>query len=94
MENKLNKKTAFKMSDEEIARWLCLFDAVNYVAGKAENIGIDIAKDNSWIKPLAFKNYIQEMYQSILINYKMDDKVEHKPSSVKEFIYQDHALHS
>lgn len=93
MENKSNKKTTSQMTDEEIARWLCLFDAVNYVAGKAENLGLDIAKDASWIKPIAFKNYIQEMYQSILVNYKMGD-VECKPMSVKQYIYQDHALHS
>jgi len=93
MENSLNKKTIKQMTDEEISRWLCLFEAVNYVATKAEKLGIDINKNDSWIKPLAFKNYISEMYQSTLINYKMGD-VEHEPRSVKEFIYRDNALHS
>jgi len=89
-----NKKVLIGMSDEEISRWLCLFDAVNYVAAKAEKLGMDINKNNSWIKPLAFKNYISEMYESTYLNYKMggDKKVE--PRNVKEFIYQDHALHS
>lgn len=81
------------MTDEEVSRWLCLFEAVNYVATKAEKLGIDINKNDSWIKPLAFKNYISEMYQSTLINYKMGD-VEIEPMSVKEFIYRDNALHS
>ena len=81
------------MSNEEISRWLCLFEAVNYVASKAEKIGIDIDKNDSWIKPLAFKNYISEMYQSTLINYTMGD-VEVKPRTVKEFIYTENALHS
>lgn len=81
------------MTDEEVSRWLCLFEAVNYVASKAEKLGIDINKNDSWIKPLAFKNYISEMYQSTLINYKMGD-VEPEPKSVKEFIYRDNALHS
>ena len=81
------------MTDEEVSRWLCLFEAVNYVATKAEKLGIDINKNDSWIKPLAFKNYISEMYQSTLINYKMGD-VEIEPMSVKEFIYRDNGLHS
>jgi len=93
MENSLNKKTIEDMTDEEVSRWLCLFEAVNYVATKAEKLGIDINKNDSWIKPLAFKNYISEMYQSTLINYKMGD-VETEPRSVKEFIYRDNALHS
>lgn len=93
MENSLNKKTINDMTDEEVSRWLCLFEAVNYVATKAEKLGIDINKNDSWIKPLAFKNYISEMYQSTLINYKMGD-VEIEPMSVKEFIYRDNALHS
>jgi len=67
MENTLKTKTVNEMSNEEISRWLCLFDAVNYVAGKAEKMG-------NWIKPLAFKNYITEMYQSTYVNYKMDLK--------------------
>jgi len=74
MENTLKTKTVNEMSNEEISRWLCLFDAVNYVAGKAEKMGIDINKNNNWIKPLAFKNYITEMYQSTYVNYKMDLK--------------------
>jgi len=93
MENSLNKKTIEDMSPEEISRCICLFEAVNYVATKAEKIGMDIDKNDSWIKPLAFKNYISEMYQSTLINYKMGD-VEVEPRSVKEYIYRENALHT
>lgn len=78
------------MSVEEISRWLCLFEAVNYVSHKAEKLGIDIDKNDSWIKPLAFKNYITEMYQSTLVNLTIESKTD----KVKEFIYTDNALHS
>ena len=81
------------MSDEEISRWLCLFDAVNYVSAKAEKLGIDVVKNNSWIKPLAFKNYISEMYESTFINYTMGD-IKVPARNVNEFIYQEDALHS
>jgi len=72
METSSKKKTVSEMSNEEISRWLCLFDAVNFVAAKAEKLGMDINRSNEWIKPLAFKNYITEMYQSTYVNYKMD----------------------
>jgi hypothetical protein len=93
MQKLSNKKAVNEMSDEEISRWLCLFDAVNYVSAKAEKLGIDVNKNNSWIKPLAFKNYISEMYESTFINYKMGD-IKVPARNVNEFIYQEHALHS
>lgn len=93
MQQLLKKKMFNEMSDEEISRWLCLFEAVNYVSAKAEKLGIDVNKNNSWIKPLAFKNYIAEMYESVYLNYKMGD-VKIPPRNVNEFIYQEHALHS
>lgn len=74
------------MSAEEISRWLCLFDAVNYVACKAEKIGINVNKNNSWIKPLAFKDYISDMYQSTYINYKKDLQLEEEPNA----LYSEH----
>jgi|TARA_R100000084_G_scaffold71094_1_gene31568 hypothetical protein len=82
------------MSDEEVSRWICLFEAVNYVSAKAEKLGIDIEKDSSWIKPLAFKNYISEMYESVYLNNKMGGDKHVPPRSVNEYIYQEHALYS
>ena len=88
MVNILNNKTTGDMSDEEIARWLCLFDAVNYVADKAEKIGIDINKSSNWIKPIAFKTYITEMYQSVYFNYKMENKkLKGTQINTKEYVY-------
>ncbi len=92
MANTSNNKTTDDMSFEEISRWLCLFEAVNYVSHKAEKLGIDIDKNDSWIKPLAFKNYITEMYQSTLMNLKIEDKI--KPNQVQEYVYTEDALHS
>ncbi len=87
MGNKLNKKTTDDMSDEEVTRWLCLFDAVNYVADRAEKIGVDINKSNVWIKPIAFRNYISEMYQSAYFNYKMENKQSPPATTAYEFTY-------
>lgn len=92
MENISNNKTIEDMTPEEISRWMCLFEAVNYVSSKAEKLGIDIDKNDSWIKPLAFKNYITEMYQSTLMNLKIENEL--KQSKVKEFVYSENALHS
>ena len=54
MGNILNNKTTGDMSDEEIARWLCLFDAVNYVADKAEKIDLITATVDLIILPEMF----------------------------------------
>lgn len=54
------------MSSAELTRWLCLFEAIDIVTHKANKIGIDLVKDNNWIKPLMFKTYIKDTYFSML----------------------------
>jgi|TARA_R100000084_G_scaffold109103_2_gene73976 hypothetical protein len=94
MQKLSNKKQVNDMTDEEVSRWICLFEAVNYVSAKAEKIGIDIERDNSWIKPLAFKNYISEMYESVYLNNKLGGDKKVPARTVNEYIFQEHALHS
>tara|TARA_Y100000310_G_C20650342_1_gene799069 strand:+ start:709 stop:927 length:219 start_codon:yes stop_codon:yes gene_type:complete len=45
-----------------LARWLCLFEAVNIISEKAEKIGH--APD--CLKPIPINKYIQERYHSVL----------------------------
>jgi len=37
------------LTNEQEARWLCLFDAVNFISAKAESMG---QKSDKYLKPL------------------------------------------
>lgn len=66
IQDNYTKKTVDEMGSAELARWLCLFEAIDIVTEKANKIGLDLVKDNNWIKPLMFKTYIKETYFSML----------------------------
>ena len=46
----------------QLARWLCLFEAVNIIADKAEKIG----HNKDCLKPIPINKYIIERYHSVL----------------------------
>tara|TARA_E500000318_G_scaffold106372_1_gene114298 strand:+ start:11121 stop:11318 length:198 start_codon:yes stop_codon:yes gene_type:complete len=50
------------LTNEEEARWLCLFDAVNYISAKAEKLGV---KSESYLKPLPIEKYVKERYPAV-----------------------------
>jgi hypothetical protein len=66
IQNNTTKKTVEEMDSAELTRWLCLFEAIDIVTVKANKMGLDLVKDNNWIKPLMFKTYIKETYFSML----------------------------
>ena len=49
-------------TNEEEARWMCLFDAVNFISAKAEMIG---QKSENYLKPLPIDKYIKERYPAM-----------------------------
>ena len=56
-------KTAPATKDySQLARWLCLFEAVNIIAEKAEKIG----HSADCLKPIPINKYINERYHSVL----------------------------
>ena len=79
IQDNYTKKNVDEMMSEELARWLCLFEAIDIVALQANKMKLDLSKDNSWIKPLNFKTYIKESYFSML------DKVCHYRDEIPRF---------
>jgi len=61
------------LSSECCARWMCLIEALDVISKDAEKKGIDLDKDNSWIKPIAIKSYMEERYPAM----HHDIQVEH-----------------
>ena len=51
-----------KTDYSKLARWLCLYEAVNIISEKAEKIG---SKDD-YLKPIPISKYITERYPSLL----------------------------
>ena len=46
----------------KLARWLCLFEAVNIISEKAEQMG----HKSDCLKPIPINKYINERYHSVL----------------------------
>lgn len=51
-----------KLTNEEEARWLCLFDAVNFISAKAEMLG---QRSDNYLKPLPIEKYVKERFPAV-----------------------------
>jgi hypothetical protein len=62
MENNNNAEIEidYRNNVDFLARFACLYEAVNMTCDKAEQLGINPSKSSDWIKPLAFQKYIKE----------------------------------
>lgn len=68
----MNKKIKFdlkngkthEMGIDEMARWACLLEGIEYVSNKCDELKID-SKSNEWVKPLAFQKYIDERFEAM-----------------------------
>ena len=61
-----------------LARWLCLYEAVNIISEKAEKCGYN--KD--CLKPIPINKYINERYHSVLKDIEYEYKHQKAESSV------------
>ena len=59
------------IKNEEEARWLCLFEAVNIIAAKAENIGV---KSDAFLKPLPIEKYVKERFPAVFKDLEYEEK--------------------
>jgi hypothetical protein len=61
------------MNKETFARWLCLMEAFYIINKKAEDLNINL-NDDDVVKPLAFEKYIQQRYESMMLDLTHDEK--------------------
>ena len=61
-----------------LARWLCLYEAVNIISDKAEQSGY--SKD--CLKPIPINKYIAERYHSVLKDIEYEYKHQKTESTV------------
>lgn len=62
-----------EMTKDCLARWLCLMEGFYIMEKKAADIGINLEKKD-WVKPLAFEKYIQERFESMMLDIEIDAK--------------------
>ena len=60
-------------NNEEEARWLCLFEAVNIIAAKAQNIGV---KSEPFLKPLPIEKYVKERFPGVFKDLEYEEKIQ------------------
>lgn len=70
-ETKKNGKV--EMNKETFARWLCLMEAFYIIDKKAEDLGINLS-DKDIIKPLAYEKYVQQRFESMMLDLTHDEK--------------------
>jgi hypothetical protein len=67
-----NKKPTKDYS--QLARWLCLFEAVNIISEKADQIG----QGKDCLKPIPINKYINERYPSVLKDVEYEFSNSHR----------------
>jgi hypothetical protein len=63
-----------EMSYYELARWMCLVEAIDFIDGKAKQLKL-AADDKSWVKPLAIQKYIDERTDGMIFELTNQGKV-------------------
>jgi hypothetical protein len=67
------KSGTIEMSKDTFARWLCLAEAFYVIDKKAEDLNLDLNKQD-WVKPLAFEKYIDQRMEGMLLDLDHDEK--------------------
>lgn len=67
------KNGTISMGKETFARWCCLAEAFYIIDKKAEELGVEL-NQNDWVKPLAFEKYIDQRFESMMLDLAQDEK--------------------
>jgi len=80
MKNKFTTKKGenIEMSQDEIARWCCLIEAVQVIDQKGTQMKMNMDK-TQWVKPIAIQKYIDERFDT------MTEEIEREESNYPVF---------
>jgi len=83
METKI--KTTNKLSLYEFSRWAALLEAVNIIAEKCEDRGIDFNSQEGmkYIKPLDIQDYVNVRTDALMIKIKTAREIEKNLNNIK-----------
>lgn len=68
-----SKTKEHKLSKVEYARWLCLIEAIDLIEKKAQDLKSDMVSDDFWIKPLAFQKYIDQRFETMVLDVDREE---------------------
>lgn len=71
----MTDNTDNKTDYSKLARWLCLYEAVNIISEKAHKLG---SKDDC-LKPIPISKYINERFPSLLKDLEHEIKFSNNP---------------
>lgn len=63
-----------EMSYYELARWMCLVEAVDCIDKKCQQLDVS-DKSNIWVKPIAIQKYVDERTEGMLFELTNQGKV-------------------
>jgi len=61
------------MEKDTFIRWLCLIEIIQLAEDRANDLKINL-ENLDWVKPLAFKKYMNERFKSMEIDLMADEK--------------------
>jgi hypothetical protein len=61
------------MEKDTFIRWLCLIEIIQLAEEKAKDLNVNL-ENLDWVKPLAFKKYMNERFKSMEIDLMADEK--------------------
>lgn len=67
------------LKKDEYARWLCLIEAIDLVERKAQELKQDMNNDDSWVKPLAFQKYIEQRFETMVLDINREESFKSEP---------------
>jgi len=81
----INTITNNKLSLYEFARWAALLEAVNIIADKCEDRGIDFDSPGGikYIKPLDIQDYVNIRTDALMIKIKTAREIEKNLNNIK-----------
>lgn len=84
-----SKDKKHNLKKDEYARWLCLIEAIDLVERKAAELKQDISSDDSWVKPLAFQKYIEQRFETMILDVNREENFKSEPIPSKVVIEEE-----
>lgn len=84
------KSKTYTLKKEEYARWLCLIEAIDLIERKASELKTDIISDDFWVKPLAFQKYIEQRFETMILDIGREEfNIDIKTAIIPKFVEAD-----
>jgi hypothetical protein len=67
-----NRPARVEMTKAELARWMCLIEAIDLIEKKCEEINVNMS-DTFWIQPIAMQKYMESRFETMMDEVNQHD---------------------